>query len=330
MSFAFFVYTILIMGVALVTASVALVVWLMTRRRDCLVAAAGFLLYMFDMSVIFFDEYNRLKYDYAVTFSEPLQHPWLRCGLGIAIFTCVLLWTLMRLRKKVTWQRVALSVLPFVLVQLALVPRAGMAGQVQQYAFWLTRDLGNVFCLGYAAWCYRHTASKVERLDLDRSKTFFKAAVVLAFCVIAEDTYMILLCKPDADNMLVNTFLWYLGERNISENLLLVAAGAQLFRQFSHILRVFARHPRADESLAAERPTGEDDLASRIVIYADAHKLSKREQEVLALVLRGVDAQNIASELVISVGTVKAHLHRIYVKSGVTTRDDLIETFWRE
>lgn len=73
MSFAFFIYTILVMGVGLVTASTALVIWLMTRRRDCLAAAAGFLLYVFDMSVIFFDEYNRLKYDYVVTFNEPLN-----------------------------------------------------------------------------------------------------------------------------------------------------------------------------------------------------------------------------------------------------------------
>lgn len=84
MSFAFYIYTTIIMGVALVTSAVALVVWLMTHRRDSLVAAAGFLLYMLDMSVIFFDEYTRLKYDYAVTFSEPLQHPLLRCVLGIA------------------------------------------------------------------------------------------------------------------------------------------------------------------------------------------------------------------------------------------------------
>lgn len=99
MSFAFYIYTTIIMGVALVTSAVALVVWLMTRRRDSLVAAAGFLLYMLDMSVIFFDEYNRLKYDYAVTFSEPLQHPLLRCVLGIAIYACVVLWMFARLRK---------------------------------------------------------------------------------------------------------------------------------------------------------------------------------------------------------------------------------------
>lgn len=137
MSFAFFIYTILVMGVGLVTASTALVIWLMTRRRDCLVAAAGFLLYIFDMSVIFFDEYNRLKYDYVVTFNEPLQHPLLRCALGVAILACVWLWVTFRLHDEVTVKRVAAYVVPIAVLQLALVPRTGFAGQVQQYLFGL-------------------------------------------------------------------------------------------------------------------------------------------------------------------------------------------------
>lgn len=329
MSFAFYIYTILIMGIGLVTASVALVVWLMTRRRDCLVAATGFLLYVFDMSVIFFDEYNRLKYDYAVAFSEPLQHPLLRCVLGVAILACVWLWVTLRLRDRITVRRVAAFVVPVAVLQFTLVPRTGLASQTQQYLFWLTRDLGTVFCLVYTFVRYRRTENKVERLDLDRSKTYFRIACVLVVSVIAEDTYMILLCSPDTSNVLVSSFLWYLSERNISENLLFIVTAAQLFKQFSHILRVYARHPRADEDVATERRDSQDDLVSRIVIFSDAHKLSKREQEVLSLVLRGLDVQNIATELVISPGTVKAHLHRIYVKSGVKTREDLIETFWR-
>ena len=222
-----------------------------------------------------------------------------------------------------------LAIVPFSILQLLLVPRSGAAGEMQQYLFWLTRDLGNVGCLAYAAWHYRYRATRVEKLDLDRSKLFWKVALVLAFCVIAEDTYMILLCRPDSQNPVISLFLWYLSERNISENVLLVVCAVQLFCQFSHILRVYARHPRADEDVAAESARSGDDLASRVVIYADAHKLSRREQEVLTLVLKGNDAQNIASELVISPGTVKAHLHRIYVKSGVSNRDDLIDTFWR-
>lgn len=258
-----------------------------------------------------------------------MQHPLLRCVLGIAIYACVVLWMFARLRKRPTSRMLVLAIVPFSILQLLLVPRSGAAGEMQQYLFWLTRDLGNVGCLAYAAWHYRYRATRVEKLDLDRSKLFWKVALVLAFCVIAEDTYMILLCRPDSQNPVISLFLWYLSERNISENVLLVVCAVQLFCQFSHILRVYARHPRADEDVAAQSASSEDDLASRVVIYADAHKLSRREQEVLTLLLKGNDAQNIASELVISPGTVKAHLHRIYVKSGVSNRDDLIDAFWR-
>lgn len=171
--------------------------------------------------------------------------------------------------------------------------------------------------------------TKPRGLTWSGAKLFFKIACVLAVLVIFEDTYMILLCRPDMSNPLVGTFLWYLSERNISENVLMIVAAAQLFKQFAHMLRVYAKHPRADEDVATERRDSQEDLASRIVIFSDRNSLSNREQEVLSLVLRGLDAQNIASELVISPGTVKAHLHRIYVKSNVKTRDELIETFWR-
>lgn len=329
MSFSFYIYTILIMGVALVTSSVALVVWLMTRRRDAIISAIGFLAYMLDLSVIFFDEYNRMKYDYAVSFEMPLQHPGTRCLLGIVIIGCLFAWTILRLRDKLTIKRLAIVLIPLAIVQFLLVPRPSLASTMQQYLFWLSRDLCNIACLGYVYWRYRHMTNKAERLDLERSKTFFKIACVLAVLVIVEDTYMILLCRPDMSNPLVGTFLWYLSERNISENVLMIVAAAQLFKQFAHMLRIYAKHPRADEDVATERRDSQEDLASRIVIFSDRNSLSNREQEVLSLVLRGLDAQNIASELVISPGTVKAHLHRIYVKSNVKTRDELIEAFWR-
>lgn len=330
MSFAFYLYTIIVMGVALVTASVALMVWLMTRRRDALFAVAGFCLYVLDMAVIFFDEYNRAKYSIYVTFSEPLQHPTVRCALGIAILCCLWCWTLMRLRVPLTRKHIGAYIVPLALLQIALVPRSGAAGQIQQYLFWVTRDLGIVACLAFAAWYYRFKSSDVERMDLDRSKTFFMVAVVLSLCVIAEDTYMILIADFKSLDGSLDLFFWYLSERNISENVLLVVSAVQLCRRFSHILRAYARHPRADEELLEDRrPGAEDDVASRLVVFADARGLSKREQEVLACALRGLDVRNIASELVISPGTVKAHLHRIYVKCGVNSRADLIEVFWR-
>jgi len=52
--------------------------------------------------------------------------------------------------------------------------------------------------------------------------------------------------------------------------------------------------------------------------------LSVREREVLALVTRGLSNQEIASQLVITVSTMKRHLSNIYQKLGVKSRTQMV------
>ena len=52
--------------------------------------------------------------------------------------------------------------------------------------------------------------------------------------------------------------------------------------------------------------------------------MSAREKSVAALLLHGLRNRDIGTELGISEGTVKVHLHRIYEKLGVGSRTELI------
>lgn len=58
--------------------------------------------------------------------------------------------------------------------------------------------------------------------------------------------------------------------------------------------------------------------------------MTAREREILALVLQGKDNQNIASELQLALGTVKAHVHNILKKADHASRQDLTRDFWKE
>lgn len=57
---------------------------------------------------------------------------------------------------------------------------------------------------------------------------------------------------------------------------------------------------------------------------AAATALSEREVEILRLVARGLSNRAIARELVVSLGTVKTHVHNVYGKLGVDSRTQAI------
>lgn len=63
-----------------------------------------------------------------------------------------------------------------------------------------------------------------------------------------------------------------------------------------------------------------DEIRERL----ERHRISHREAEVLALVLRGLKACEVAEELGISEYTVKDHLKHAYAKLGISSRTQLV------
>ena len=64
-------------------------------------------------------------------------------------------------------------------------------------------------------------------------------------------------------------------------------------------------------------------LACSLVAYE--YGLTRREEEVLALLARGSTAQQIEQALCVSNSTVKSHTHAVYQKMGLHSRAELIE-----
>lgn len=55
-----------------------------------------------------------------------------------------------------------------------------------------------------------------------------------------------------------------------------------------------------------------------------AEELTPRELEIVGLIADGLPSKEIAARLGISTGTLKVHLNRIYRKTGVSTREELL------
>ena len=52
--------------------------------------------------------------------------------------------------------------------------------------------------------------------------------------------------------------------------------------------------------------------------------LTPKQLEVARLASRGLPNERIASDLAITVGTMKLHLHQVYKKLGINTRVELV------
>lgn len=68
-----------------------------------------------------------------------------------------------------------------------------------------------------------------------------------------------------------------------------------------------------------------DAVAASCAVVVERYGLSKREAEVLELLARGRDVPYVAEDLVISKNTVRSHAKSIFSKTGVHSRQELID-----
>ena len=76
--------------------------------------------------------------------------------------------------------------------------------------------------------------------------------------------------------------------------------------------------------------TEEDSVEARCARAARAYELTRREEDMLKLLLEGRTRAEIARELFVSGNTVKTHIRNLYRKMGVAGKDELVETLARK
>lgn len=81
----------------------------------------------------------------------------------------------------------------------------------------------------------------------------------------------------------------------------------------------------AEKDSTAASLQREDLAEAHLDAFAQAHRLSPREREILGLISKGRDVPYIEQELVLSKSTVKTHIRHIYEKCEVSSRQALID-----
>jgi DNA-binding CsgD family transcriptional regulator len=78
-----------------------------------------------------------------------------------------------------------------------------------------------------------------------------------------------------------------------------------------------------EQAVAAPAPGGQR-LQMAVAKMARHYRLTKREEEILVMLIKGRTASAIAEKLIISPATAKTHLRSIYAKTGVHSQQQLI------
>ncbi|MDR2587647.1 MAG: helix-turn-helix transcriptional regulator [Coriobacteriales bacterium] len=83
--------------------------------------------------------------------------------------------------------------------------------------------------------------------------------------------------------------------------------------------------------LAQKKPDASSGVSEqRLAEIREHYALSKRETEILALLIRGRSAPYIAETEFISLNTVKTHMKRLYTKTGVHNKEELLDIVYHE
>lgn len=319
----FHFYTLAVMVVMVICATMSLGAYFSSRRTTHLYVMAGAVFYFFDCSLIFLDDYIDLQYGFDPELFYSVPHPFLRTFLAAGVLGCanMVVCEYMDVKSKVLR---AAPTCVFIVVALAVILLLPTSPQTQML-YYSMRQVYLLYIALFAALRYVTLKSDSRKKRMRKMWSLLLFTLVMIAVIVAEDAHNILIAKLPED-VSYTDLLTYVSERSISENLLGLFFGIFSIRKAGKSLAL--RYSMTPETAFNEVAAMQlDDSLPR---FAEHHGLTKRESEVLRLLLDGKDNQNIASTMGISIGTVKAHVNHIYGKVGVKTRQEIKERFWSE
>lgn len=166
-----------------------------------------------------------------------------------------------------------------------------------------------VVCVGVALFCFVTVFTQVECANIGADPAQVRTLIVVTSGLYAAGMVVYALwrgLRADREAFVGAADLGYGRD-----------AGLAAFRTVS----VLEDAPAPD---ASDVLLGEASLEARCDELARTYGLTVREREVLGFLAHGHNGVYIGEELVISPNTVRTHIHNIYRKLGVTSREDIL------
>ena len=321
MQVAFYIYTLSIMALCVMAASLALAAYFVSHHRGHLYATFASLFYFFDSSLIFLDDYLDLKQGFDATLFYSIPNPFLKTAIATGMLVSIYL-ILCDFFDEKSVPVIAIPGILFFTVSIC-VCTLGEVSAARQFGYYSLRQIFLVYLAIFILVKYHRITSKSLKHGMRKYLPLYIVFVVMIVCIFVEDYFNIMVLQFDAQSAFED-FLPYLSERNFCENILAIVfailgikrAAGQLSIRYNMTPETEVNHGAAVQ------------MDEKLPTFVKRNGLSKREEEVLRMLLQNKDNQFIASTLGVSLGTVKAHVHHIFTKTNSKSRQDVKENFW--
>lgn len=314
----FFVYTMFILFACMAAGALSIAAWSVSHKHVCLSQTGFFASYFVELSSILLNEWLGQNITFPVGDYYEITNPAFRIIIASVLLGS--LWLMLLDLLDVHDRRSqAIPIAVFALASVAVIVLMPYSKE-RQWLFYTLRQAFLAFMMIYSLYRFSHSKTPAYHARLKKMHPQFVTICLFIAAIVVEDTIVILVLPPDLHDSSIRL---YVSERNFCENFFMLYVSWFTCRQSLSTLRLRASMPPAGQETDLERH-----IVDALPSYGQAHGLSLREQEVLKLVLEGKDNNAVAQELVLSVGTVKTHVHNIMQKTATSTRDELKNNFW--
>lgn len=324
-----FTYDVVLIIVFTAVLSIAVCLYMMRKRHIAVPVIGLYSVYLIDTLIIFMTEalpsFNQW-YEEGFVYSPSLKTI---VFLGCAFFT-MSIWNALLDRKFSHVQGMILLAMGLYCLFVPLMQTSAM----KSWLYFLCYQMFTFFGAIYGLWKLK----RLNNADYEGPFGWIRVVLVLTILfsvfIVVEDTIVIF----NFDNYSPGETTIY--ARNMSEDILRMIYTVFFFRLFvKQFRRNWMTAPESfnvassAEPVAEPEPEPQSAVAPEVVMDYKKLKfvqwlgLTEREVEVFSELLEGKTNQQISDSLCISMGTVKAHIHNIFQKAGVTHRYELLRQY---
>lgn len=299
---AIFIYNILLIILYSITMAFAINSYLKEKNKVFLLISFYLAFFIFDNIIIYMTEFiNSFAHSYDQAFmSAPAVKTII--FMGNAFFSASILADLRKEKLKPLHYGLLIALAVW-MVSIPLLENSA-------FKVWLYYLGNQIFLFYLGVYCWRGTKKDLPDLNKGYLKKLAIINIVFSILIVLEDSFVIF--NVDQYSSLATK----INNRSISEDIFSIVVCLLLFQYFVKERRVH------EEELPEEQ-----EEALLIQSFCHAHQFTKRESEVFELLLFHRTNQDIADQLFLSLGTVKTHVHNIFVKLNIKKRTQIFQLF---